>query len=266
MNRVIDLDPNTSRLQMGIKNVKAIPQIEDDIVAADSFERYRHCLFVRCWIIVGNPVFYIDDSRVRHGENFCAIGRPIRRIRGIATKRQPIAPHPTPIGGETLCQVHLTVHDYQGPTMTRAIREPIQCDPPFSSQWRTKHFAGLRCTGTDTSSMHLSCVSNAIRLRGMVLNTSFIAFAVVLSLCSSTTSPVASSTQYQLERSPKSNPIVSFCSEKFLISFAAAVLTFFSAGLLYLLRFERVDTWERTASRRRPAFSSHLIATTIVQE
>ena len=75
----------------------------------------------------------------------------------------------------------------------------------------------------------------------MALNTSFIAFAVVLSLCSSTTSPVASSTQYQLERSPKSNPIVSFCSEKFLISFAAAVLTFFIAGLLYLLRFERVD-------------------------
>ena len=32
------------------------------------------------------------------------------------------------------------------------------------------------------------------------------------------------------------------------------------AGLLYLLRFERVAiTWERTASRRRPAFSSHLI-------
>ena len=47
--------------------------------------------------------------------------------------------------------------------------------------------------------------------------------------------------QYQLDRSPGSNPIVSLCSEKFLICFAAAVLTFFIAGLLYLLCFEHVD-------------------------
>jgi hypothetical protein len=67
------------------------------------------------------------------------------------------------------------------------------------------------------------------------------AFGVVLTRCSSRTLPASSNTQYQLDRSPKSKPMVSFCSEKFLISFAAAVLTFFIAGLLYLLRFERVD-------------------------
>jgi hypothetical protein len=42
----------------------------------------------------------------------------------------------------------------------------------------------------------------------------------------------SSSTQYQLVRSPRSNPIVSFCGEKFLIRFVAAVLAFFIAGLL----------------------------------
>jgi hypothetical protein len=55
------------------------------------------------------------------------------------------------------------------------------------------------------------------------------------------TAPASSNTQYQLDRSPRSNPIVSFCSEKFLLCLAAAVLIFFIAGLLYLLRFERVD-------------------------
>jgi hypothetical protein len=35
--------------------------------------------------------------------------------------------------------------------------------------------------------------------------------------------------------------MVSFCSAKFLICVASAVLIFFIAGLLYLLRFERVD-------------------------
>ena len=45
----------------------------------------------------------------------------------------------------------------------------------------------------------------------------------------------------QLERSPRSKPIVSFCSEIFLFCFVATVLIFFIAGLLYLLRFERVD-------------------------
>jgi hypothetical protein len=53
--------------------------------------------------------------------------------------------------------------------------------------------------------------------------------------------PVSPNTQYQLERSPKSNPIVSFDSEKILICFATAVLTFFIAGLLYLLCFQHVD-------------------------
>jgi hypothetical protein len=37
--------------------------------------------------------------------------------------------------------------------------------------------------------------------------------------------------------------MVSFCWEIFLLCLATAVLTFFIAGLLYLLRFERVDNW-----------------------
>jgi hypothetical protein len=90
-------------------------------------------------------------------------------------------------------------------------------------------------------------VSRAIRLCGIAPNTSFMVFGVALSLCSSRTLPAASSTQYQLERSPRSRPIVSFCSEKLLFCFT------------YLLCLEHVITWERTASRRRPAFSSHLL-------
>ena len=84
-------------------------------------------------------------------------------------------------------------------------------------------------------------VSNAIRLLGISPNTSFIAFGVVPSLCSSSTSPPSSNTQYQLDRSPRSKPMVSFCSRKFLLCLATTVLIFFIAGLLYLLRFERVD-------------------------
>jgi hypothetical protein len=81
-------------------------------------------------------------------------------------------------------------------------------------------------------------VSNAMRQRNMLPNTSRIAFGVVLTSCSSSTSPASPSRQYQLDRSPRSRPIVSLCSEKFLICFVAAVLIFFVAGLLYLLRFK----------------------------
>jgi hypothetical protein len=35
--------------------------------------------------------------------------------------------------------------------------------------------------------------------------------------------------------------MVKFCSEKFLLGFIAAVLTFFIAGLLYLLCLKHVD-------------------------
>src|SRR5271170_2606928 len=100
-----------------------------------------------------------------------------------------------------------------------------------------------------------------VGLRGIVPKTPCNAFAVVRTRCSNWIWPPPSTTQYQLLRSPKSNPMVSFCCEKFLLCFAAAVLTFFIAGLLFICALSTSITWERTASRRRPAFSSHLLAT-----
>src|SRR5207237_6825446 len=84
-------------------------------------------------------------------------------------------------------------------------------------------------------------VSNAIRLRGISPNTSLMVFGIVLSFCSRSTSPVSSSTQYQLDRSPRSKPIVSLWLSTFLIACAVAVLIFFIAVLLYLFSFDRVD-------------------------
>ncbi|MGA7634687.1 MAG: hypothetical protein WCB11_28310 [Terriglobales bacterium] len=54
-------------------------------------------------------------------------------------------------------------------------------------------------------------VSSAIRQRGMAPNTSVSAFGVVLTRCSNSTLPTSSNTQYQLDRSPRSKPIVNFC-------------------------------------------------------
>ena len=84
-------------------------------------------------------------------------------------------------------------------------------------------------------------VSSAIRLPGIPPKISFIAFGVVASFRSRSTSPASSRTQYQLDRSPRSRPTVSLRPSTFPILCAAAVLLFFIAGLLYLLRFERVD-------------------------
>jgi hypothetical protein len=111
--------------------------------------------------------------------------------------------------------------------------------------------------------IHGECipVSSAMRQRGIPPNTSRTAFGVVLSLCSRTIVPASSNTQYQLDRSPRSNPIVSFCSKKFLLCFAATVLTFYIAGLLFICALSTSITWERTPHPvRRPAFSSHLIS------
>jgi hypothetical protein len=43
-----------------------------------------------------------------------------------------------------------------------------------------------------------------------------------------------------------------------MFPFTRTVLVFFIAGLLFLC-LEHVNHWERIASRRRPAFSSHLV-------
>ena len=92
----------------------------------------------------------------------------------------------------------------------------------------------------NTRLTHGECipVSNAIRHCGVPSNASRIAFGVVLTFSSTSTAPDSSSRQYQLDRSPRSNPIVSFASEKFLICFVTPLLTFFIAGFLYLLRFK----------------------------
>src|SRR5207244_11761820 len=55
------------------------------------------------------------------------------------------------------------------------------------------------------------------------------------------TPPPPSRAPHQLDRSPISRPTVSLSPANFPIPCAAAVLIFFIAVLLYLLRFERVD-------------------------
>src|SRR6185312_3086854 len=72
-------------------------------------------------------------------------------------------------------------------------------------------------------------------------NTSRRALTVVLTRCSGSTLPASSSTQHQLLRSPRSSPTVNFSCEIFLLVLAATVLTFFIAGLLYLLCLKHVD-------------------------
>jgi hypothetical protein len=69
----------------------------------------------------------------------------------------------------------------------------------------------------------------------------FIAFGVVPSFCSCTTSPTSSSTQYQLHRSPRSKPIASFCSEIFLHCFPTLVLIFSLPVSFISCAFEHVD-------------------------
>jgi hypothetical protein len=89
-----------------------------------------------------------------------------------------------------------------------------------------------------------------MRLRGIVPKTSCNAFAVVRTRCSNWIWPDSSSTQYQLLRSPKSNPTVNFCCQIFLLGFAATVLTFFIAGLLFICALQHVDNLGAyTASR-----------------
>src|SRR5215470_5591266 len=68
--------------------------------------------------------------------------------------------------------------------------------------------------------------------RHLAANTSLTAFGVVLSLCSKTTSPRSSNTQYQLQRSPRSNPTVYFFCVKILVCWPATVILSVIAGLL----------------------------------
>jgi hypothetical protein len=75
-------------------------------------------------------------------------------------------------------------------------------------------------------------VSIAMRHRGMLPNTCFMASEVVASLRSKTIFPASFKTRYALERSPGSTPIVS-CPWKRFFRLACIVLIFCVAGLLF---------------------------------
>jgi hypothetical protein len=62
-----------------------------------------------------------------------------------------------------------------------------------------------------------------------------------LACCSSSPSPDSFNTQYQVESITQVQTDHQSLLGKFSLCFAATVLIFFIAGLLYLLRFERVD-------------------------
>jgi hypothetical protein len=62
-------------------------------------------------------------------------------------------------------------------------------------------------------------------------------------------------------RSPRSRLTVSLSSQKCFVAAATMVPTFFAPGLLFVSCASRTSIiWEPTASRRRPAFSSHLFS------
>src|SRR5215467_14954170 len=77
-------------------------------------------------------------------------------------------------------------------------------------------------------------VSIAMRHRGMLLNTCFMASGVVATLCPKTISPASFKTQYALERSPRSTPMVS-CPSKIFFPLVCIVLIFCIAGLLFFV-------------------------------
>src|SRR5262249_16142215 len=101
-------------------------------------------------------------------------------------------------------------------------------------------------------------VSIAMRHRGMLLNTCFMASGVVATLCPKTISPASFKTQYALERSPRSTPMVS-CPSKMFFPLVCIVLIFCIAGLLFCaLSTSNIGSVSHPAGDR-PS-TSHLIS------
>src|SRR6185369_11986223 len=81
---------------------------------------------------------------------------------------------------------------------------------------------------------------------------------VVATLSSNNSSHASPNTQYRLLRSSRSIPIVSFLPSQSPFPFLIRMLCFFIAGLLSIAPLSASFIRELNASRRRPAFSSHL--------
>ncbi len=87
------------------------------------------------------------------------------------------------------------------------------CERISLVKFPNKSFSTATCDYTNNRVTHGECipVSSAIRLRGIRPKASFSAFGVVATFCSKSTFPASSRTQYQLDRSPRSSPIVYLC-------------------------------------------------------
>ena len=122
--------------------------------------------------------------------------------------------------------------DRLAPARYDASPDSATWDQPAPAAPRSAHPGDrLSCVATITScpnslSTRLiqgECVpiSSAMRLRGIASKTSRNAFAVVRSRCSNWIWPASSNTQYQVLRSPKFRPVVSFGWKIFLLCLVA---------------------------------------------
>src|SRR5215831_2364053 len=126
-----------SGLQMCVKGVTALANIQDYMIAGDGFQSDGHSSGVFSRNVFRNSVFNLSNGSIRYGHGITAVGAIIfvvQRIAGVGGLAIRVEPYP--VNGEALTNLCAATNRDQCPAMPRTVGRPIARTPVVATQRR----------------------------------------------------------------------------------------------------------------------------------
>src|SRR6185437_9099802 len=133
---IADLHADGARLQVGVERVVTVADVDDDVIAANRFERDRNGAGGGAGDVLRNPILHLRDNPVGDSQGVVAI-RVIAAVpQRVAFEGLVLLVDFHPIDGEALRDVVATVHGNGRPAMATFGSRPIRREPDAAMQRR----------------------------------------------------------------------------------------------------------------------------------
>ena len=136
LHLVAGFDTKAAGLQMCVKGISPLTEIDNHVIAANGFQRYRHGARRCPGNVLRNAVLCRDDNAVGYRKRFGAVGSIAIVLQLVAGPGLPIFAKLHPVNREALSNVSLTTDRNERPTMPGGIARSVGCQPFAAAQGR----------------------------------------------------------------------------------------------------------------------------------
>src|SRR5690242_633708 len=125
-----------SGLQMAVKGVSAMADIQDYMIAAYGFQSDGHGARIFSRNVFRNSIFDFSNRSVRHDQYITAVCPIILVVLFVPDKGIAVRVHTYPVNGKALGNLCATINRDQRASMLRSVSRPIAGQPAIAAQRR----------------------------------------------------------------------------------------------------------------------------------